>query len=69
MEFKTIRQNASYNYSTTPNSVLIYISELEKLKAPEMLEFLYVIANTENIYPHLKEKAKQLIKEATELNN
>jgi len=36
-------------------------------KAPEMLEFIDVIANTENIYQHLREKAQQLIKEATEL--
>jgi hypothetical protein len=36
-------------------------------KAPDMLQFIDVIANTENIYPHLREKAQQLIKEATEL--
>jgi hypothetical protein len=75
MEFKGTKDlafykaNAEENYITTPISVLKYISELEKQKAPEMLEMLKVILEGKCDIPEWKkEMAFKLIKEATEIN-
>lgn len=63
------KANAEEDYITTPISVLRYISELEKQKAPEMLEMLKIISNGfDDSKKHLIiKKSKQLIKQATEL--
>lgn len=77
MEFKGTKDlafykaNAEENYITTPISVLRYISELEKQKAPEMLEVLIesedYLRNVVN-NKFLANKIEKLIKEATEIN-
>jgi hypothetical protein len=61
------RANAEEDYMTTPISVLRYITELEKQKAPEMLEMLKYFVENNMLSAHGDEIAEQLIKEATEL--
>lgn len=79
MEFKGTkdlaywRANAEEDYTTTPISVLRYISELEKQKTSEMLEMLKYIFECKNEYGeinldmHRVKDIEQLIKEATEV--
>ena len=66
------KNNCEEELIKTPISVLRYIgileTHIEELKAPEMLEFLQSIVTSEMTPLFYRKRAKQLIKEATEIN-
>jgi hypothetical protein len=77
-DLKYWQDNAEEDYMTTPISVLRYITELEKLNAPKMLEALkdmmFIFESlTDKLPTHYSEfncykQAKEVINQATKID-